>query len=57
MAPEACCATCQTTFEEEGALEMGASFLDVDGKRNWFCCPHCEAEFRAGRRGGVAGKG
>lgn len=51
MAPEACCATCGVTFDEEGALDMGASVLDVDGKRVWFCCPHCEAEYRAARGG------
>lgn len=44
---EVACAACGLPFEEEGALEMGASFLDRDGRRSWFCCPPCEAEFRA----------
>lgn len=48
--PEVCCATCGLAFEEEGALEMGASVLERDGKRRWFCCPHCEKELLA--RGG-----
>jgi YHS domain-containing protein len=34
-------------FEEEGAVDMGASFLDRGGRRFWFCSPPCEREFRA----------
>jgi YHS domain-containing protein len=51
---EVACAVCGVAFEEEGAVDMGASFLDLKGKRFWFCCPPCEAEFRAapGKYGG-----
>lgn len=41
------CAACAMAFEEEGALDMGASKLEREGKPRWFCCPPCEAEFRA----------
>ena len=46
---EVACAACSMTFEEEGALDMGASSLDAGGKRLWFCCPPCEAGYRAGQ--------
>jgi YHS domain-containing protein len=46
--PEVACAACGMPFESEGALEMGASKLERGGRTFWFCCPPCEAEFRAG---------
>ena len=48
--PECACAACRLTFEEEGALDMGASFVERDGKKVWFCCPPCEAEWKARAR-------
>lgn len=44
---EVACAVCGMAFEEEGAVDMGASFLDRGGRRFWFCSPPCEREFRA----------
>ena len=44
---------CGMTFDEESALDLGASFLEVDGKRVWFCCPTCEKEYRAQAAGGA----
>lgn len=35
------------TFDEEGALELGACLVERGGKRFWFCCPACEKEFLA----------
>lgn len=45
--PEVACAACAMPFEEEGALEMGASLVEQAGKKRWFCCPPCEAEWKA----------
>lgn len=52
--PEVACAVCGMPFESEGAVELGASFVDRKGRRFWFCGPPCEAEFRAApeRHGG-----
>ena len=44
---EVACAVCGMAFEEEGALDLGASYLDRAGRRFWFCGPSCETEFRA----------
>lgn len=44
---EVTCAVCGMPFEAEGAPEMGASYVERGGKRFWFCCPPCEAEFNA----------
>lgn len=44
---EVACAVCGMAFEEEGALEMGASFVERGGRRFWFCGPPCEKEFLA----------
>lgn len=37
---------CGMTFEEETAADLGATHVEHQGKRYWFCCPACEAEFR-----------
>ena len=44
---EVACAVCGATFEEEGALELGASKLERAGRTDWFCAPYCEQEFLA----------
>lgn len=44
---EVACAVCGMPFEEEGALDMGASRLERGGRTFWFCCPPCEREFLA----------
>lgn len=44
---EVMCAVCGMPFEEEGAMELGATALDVGGKKFWFCSPPCEKEFRS----------
>lgn len=37
---------CGMTFEEETASDLGATSVEHNGRRVWFCCPHCEAEFQ-----------
>lgn len=38
---------CGMEFPEEGAEELGACVLVHRGRKLYFCCPTCEAEFRA----------
>lgn len=38
---------CGMQFPEEGAEELGALHVQHQGKRVWFCCPTCKAEFEA----------
>lgn len=38
---------CGMTFDESSAIELGACMSEHEGRRFWFCCPSCQAEFRA----------
>lgn len=49
--PACSCAACGMAFEEEGALEMGASKLETPAGAVWFCCPPCEMEWRTKNAG------
>lgn len=45
--PEVTDAVCGVTFDEESAEEMGAVVVEHGGKRHYFCCETCAADFRA----------
>ena len=47
--PEVTDPVCGMTFEEETALDLGATFVETGGRRVWFCCPTCEQAWREGR--------
>lgn len=45
--PEVKDPVCGMAFDEETAADLGATAVEHEGRRYWFCCPTCEKEFRA----------
>lgn len=45
--PEVVDAVCGMTFDEETADELGAVVVEHAGKKRYFCCETCAAEFRS----------